>query len=82
MYHHTVQYHAHWGGAGWEGGRLRAHGGSSWGPGVGLTRREQDDGQQQDVLSLVQPQLLQADVELEQRLQVDLLEPGWRQRWG
>lgn len=46
------------------------------------TWREEQHGLQQDVLSLVQLQLLQADVELEQWLQVDLLEAGWGERGG
>jgi len=46
------------------------------------TWREEPHGLEQDVLGLVQLQLLQADVELEQRLQVDLLKAGCGERGG
>ena len=46
------------------------------------TWREEQHGLEQDVLSFMQLQLLQADVELEQRLQVDLLETSWGERGG
>lgn len=46
------------------------------------TWREEQHGLEQDVLSFVQLQLLQADVELEQWLQVDLLETSWGECGG
>lgn len=62
----------------WSGGQRVAVSGQQRGQPTAATTsptwREEQHGHQQDVLGLVQPQLLQADVEFEQWLQVDLLE--------
>lgn len=70
------------GGAGWTGGHQQGRGDALLPVPMVPTWREEQHGLEQDVLSFVQLQLLQADVELEQWLQVDLLETSWGERGG